>query len=393
VKIIDPRQHPLSREHPRLYQLANQGLELLRGVPSNLIPAAGGNVWLHHTEYAGRAVHLAGHLDAAITLASESYYAPSYTVLRSALEQCCLDELLLLADRYREKLVVDDSAYDQLKAEFEAGQAPWAHSVISFERQDRHVALVRSGHPVKGDDGTTVEHLSPYHPVLERHDAILEPPDLQDKLAEAFSDPERLREWARRNRSLYHRYLKWSAIVDNLELNDRLEEREGVQLAVHYQFLSAFVHATGTGYRLIDQTAALETPDAHRHMLAELALLYACSIAVIEIRSLQEFVKRRPHVEFLNGDELERFCSTVTSDAGYFWFPRIGAPSSYDFVEEANRRASDDVLGHAPSANAIAPAQIPADEVGYYRNPLKRLASMHFGAREISTGFGYMPLW
>ena len=64
MKIIDPRQHPLSREHPRLYQLANQGLELLRGVPSNLIPAAGGNVWLHHTEYAGRAVHLAGHLDA-----------------------------------------------------------------------------------------------------------------------------------------------------------------------------------------------------------------------------------------------------------------------------------------------------------------------------------------
>jgi hypothetical protein len=175
-------------------------------------------------------------------------------------------------------------------------------------------------------------------------------------------------------------------------LNDRLDEREGTQLEVHYRFLSAFVHATGTGYRLIDQTVALEPQDAHRHMLAELALLYACSIAVIELRSFHEFVRERPHVDFRNSDELERFCTMAASETEYFWFPRIGAPSGYDFVEEANRRA-DEFFGDAPVANAVTPIQIPADEVGYYRNPLKRLTSLHFGARELSTGFGYMPLW
>lgn len=393
MKILDPRHLPVSREHPRLYQFAQQGLELLRGVPSNLVPDAGGNVWLQHIEYAGRAVHLAGHLDAAVTLASESQFASSYTLLRTALEHCCLDELLLLADRYREKLDVDDSTYEKLKSEYESGTASWAQSVISFERRDRHVAMVRSGHPIKGDDGILVEQLSPYHPVIEDHDAVLGPPDLQLQVAEAFSDPEQLREWARRNTSLYHRYLKWSAIVDNLELNGRLDEREGVQLAVHYQFLSAFVHATGTGYRLIDQTVALETPDAHRHMLAELALLYVCSVAVIEIRAFCEFVNRRPHIQFRNEDELDLFCFTATSETRYFWFPRIGAPSGYDRVEEANRRANDGGVGHPPFVSALPPDQIPADEVGYHRNPLKRLASLHFGAREITTGFGYGPLW
>jgi hypothetical protein len=62
-------------------------------------------------------------------------------------------------------------------------------------------------------------------------------------------------------------------------------------------------------------------------------------------------------------------------------------------VEEAIRRASDEGLEHAPFTNAIPPDQIPANEVGFYRNPLKRLASRHFGARELTTEFGYGPLW
>lgn len=368
-------------------------IELLRSVPSELTSAEGGNVWLHHIEYAGRAVRLADHLDAALLLAAKSCFAASYAVLRTALEHSCLDELLLLADRYRERLIVDDSTYQQLKTEYESGQASWAPSVVSFERQGKYVALVRTGHHIANPDGTVVEHISPYHPVIDRHDAMLGPPDLQEHVAEAFSEPQQLREWAQGNSSLYHRYLKWSAIVDNLEVNDRLGEREGVQLGVHYQFLSAFVHATSTGYRLIDQTAGLETQDSHLHVLGELTLLYACSIAITEIRSLLEFVSRRDHIRFRNDHELKNATDIISSETSYFWFPRIGGPIGYDFVEEANRRADDEGRGTTPFTDAIPPDQISPDEVRYYRNPLKRLTSLHFGAREITTGLGYGPLW
>jgi hypothetical protein len=217
---------------------------------------------------------------------------------------------------------------------------------------------------------------------------------VQDKVAEAFSEPEELREWARRNRGLHERYLRWSAILDNLELNSRLSPMEASQLAVHYRFLSAFTHATGTGYQTINRQRG--HPGFGRksdHLLGELILLYVCAISVCEMRAFLAFVDARPKLRLSSRDAFEERCRWVASMTSYLWFPRIGSPTAYDYFEEANRRAFDGGKATLPLSGALRPEQIAAADVGYYRDPLKRLLHLHQGGNELVTGFGYRPLW
>jgi hypothetical protein len=44
-----------------------------------------------------------------------------------------VDELLLLADRYRETIPADVAAYRQLEAEWQRGEADWAESVVELK--------------------------------------------------------------------------------------------------------------------------------------------------------------------------------------------------------------------------------------------------------------------
>jgi hypothetical protein len=229
------RRRSLGEEHPELYSDAAGAIVLLRGVSGNLGSIDGASVWSHHLEFAERASQLADHLDAALELAP-GHVASAFALLRTAMEHACVDELLLLADRYREYTRVDEATFAVLQAEFEAGEADWTRNVVAFDRTRNGGSLVRTGHPVVDTDGNTVEQLSPYYPVLEHHDAILGPPASQSDLAEPFSDPDRLREWARRNRGLHQNYLQWRAIGDNLVLNGRFGFQRGVTVASKCQF-------------------------------------------------------------------------------------------------------------------------------------------------------------
>ena len=384
---------PLVDEHPELVGAATALTRSLATMDGALGSIDGASAWLHHTEYATRAGDLADHLESVIQLAASDRYASAFALLRTALEHSCVDELLLLADRYRDEVKADDASCTALEAEYQAG-ASWASNVVVFQRTKRGVALIRVGHDVKNDDGEVVEQLSPYYPVVNDHDAILGPPDAQADLAEAFSDPDQLRAWARQNRGLYDRYLRWSAIVDNLVLNGRLSDSDAIRIQVHYRYLSAFTHATGTGYKAINRQRG--HPGFGRradHLLGELVLLYVCAVALTELRSFQEFVDRRPRLRIENRDELDALVRGAESTTAYFWFPRLGAPTGFDFFDEANRRAHSDRPGTFRSADSLHPDQIPADEVGYYRDPLGRLERLHTGGHEIATVFGFRALW
>jgi hypothetical protein len=236
--------------------------------------------------------------------------------------------------------------------------------------------------------------LSPYYPVIQAHDALLGPPESQDDVAEAFTDPEELRAWAKSNRSLYNNYLRWSSIIDNLELNSLLGPRQVSQLQAHYRFLSVFTHATGTGYKIVNQQqGALSRRGKSDHMLGELVLLYVCSLAVCELRAFIEFVDARSGLNLEGRHRLEDTAQHLASTASYLWFPRIGEPTDLDRFDEANRRAFDSALGRPRLTGVLLPEQIPPDEVGYYRDPLKRLVRLHQGESEMTTGFFYRPLW
>ena len=135
---------------------------------------------------------------------------------RVGFEHQCLDELLLLADRYRGDRIVDDAKFEAWKTEYDARVEEWTETVVSFDRTKKQVRMVRTGYPIKNESGVVVEHLSPYYLAMRHHNAILGPEAVQEYLTPAFSEPNHLIDWAKRNRWWYDRYLKWSSIVDNL---------------------------------------------------------------------------------------------------------------------------------------------------------------------------------
>jgi hypothetical protein len=190
----------LHEEHPELYRAAGVMVRHLRSVNSALGSVDGASVWMQHMEFAERTAALASHLEGAIGLAASGHIASAFAVTRVGLEHQCLDELLLLADRYREDRKVDDATFEAWRAEYEARLDEWTETVVSFDRSRKLVRMVRTGHPIRDDDGVVVEQLSPYYPAMRYHNAILGPPAIQEHLTPSFAEPEHLVDWATRNR-------------------------------------------------------------------------------------------------------------------------------------------------------------------------------------------------
>jgi hypothetical protein len=92
----------LRREHPTLTRHVEDVLDGLATWSAEVRAAPGGSVWLHHTEFAERTEHLAGHLAAVLDLAESGRFASAMSVARTALEHHVIDRLLLLADSYVE---------------------------------------------------------------------------------------------------------------------------------------------------------------------------------------------------------------------------------------------------------------------------------------------------
>jgi hypothetical protein len=208
---------------------------------------------------------------------------------------------------------------------------------------------------------------------------------------------DQLEEHAQRNAMLHSRYLKWEAILRNLVLNDLIAEEHWAQLEVHYRWLSAFAHATQTGYDLIERECGHPSwgKRGRSHLLGELALLYAATFAVDELQWFCEFVDKRAHmIELSNRTAIDRSISQVRALTGYFWWPG-SSPDDFDRVTEANHRAwkayqpgEGDGWPSPPDPASLADA-----DIGYYVDPYDRLKRMHEGFNEITTGLGYSPPW
>ena len=83
-----------------------------------------------------------------------------------------------------------------------------------------------------------------------------------------------------RSAGIWNQFLTWSAIRDNLVLNDFYTEREVGRLQAHYAFLSAFGHPSDSGYRMVDHQGG------RCHFCTELVVLYMGTLAVIEMVAL-----------------------------------------------------------------------------------------------------------
>jgi hypothetical protein len=385
------RLERLSAEHPTLASLASSLLPVLDGWTGELQVADGASAWMHHNDFAERTEHLAGHLTAAITLADDGQFASSMVVTRTALEHHVIDRLLLLADRYIEIVRPEDpSLLDQWDADWVDKSEPWTRDVISVERvrNGRAMRLVRSGHSVRDGAGNEEERISPYWVALQHYDAFVGHPHAQAHTVRPFDDIDHRVEWATRNQALYGAFLRWSSLCSNLQLNDLVSDADLVQLQVHYSFLSAFTHATSSGYH-IDRRSMPGGPSAS-HVLGELALLYATAIAIAQIDTWVTYARRRLHLLTAPRDEVLATVDRARDVIGYFWFLG-GEPQAFDRYQEANRRAHPRLLsGERPTTR---PEDLDAHDIGYYANPFERVRRMHAGEQEMTTGFSFAPMW
>jgi hypothetical protein len=357
-----------------------------------VVATPGSNTWLHHAEFAERTEQLAGHLNAILRLAEESRFASAMVIARTALEHHLIDRLLLLADRYVEIVRPQEPAdIEQWERDWAAKTEPWTQDVAQVERVrgGKALRLVRLGHSVRDSNGIEQENISPYWVALDQHDAFLGRPATQLNLARPFDDPDESVKSARRNQAIYEAFLKWGSLRSNLELSDLTSPFDLLQLEVHYTFLSAFTHATKSGYELDRRSALPNSPNA-MHVFSELALLYVAVIAVAQIDTWVAYMKRRPQLLMKPSRAVLDRADRARAIIGYFWFLG-GDPQSFDFYQEANRRARPVLL--SGSAPTVMPDLLHPSEVSYYANPFDRLRRLHVGEREIATGFAFAPMW
>lgn len=385
------RLQPLTVEHPTLAGLASSLVTVLERWTGEVRIAEGASAWMHHGQFAERTERLAGHLAAIVALAEEGRFASSMSVTRTALEHHVVDRLLLLADRYVEIVRPEDPALiDKWEADWSAKTEPWTRDVASIERvrNGRALRLVRLGHKVRDDAGEEREQISPYWPALENYDAFIGHPDVQRHVVQPFDDFDDRVEWASRNQGLYGAFLRWGSLCSNLRLNSLASDAELVQVQVHYAFLSAFTHATNSGYEL-DRRPGPGSPST-AHVFSELALLYVIALAVAQIDAWTAYAERRPHSLLRPGLDILGVADRSRKTISYFWF-LVGEPQEFDRYQEANHRAQPKVLsGGAPE---IAPEALAPADIAYYGNPFERLARMHTREQEMTTGFAFAPAW
>ncbi|HEX3623427.1 MAG TPA: hypothetical protein VHT97_14025, partial [Acidimicrobiales bacterium] len=194
-------------------------------------------------------------------------------------------------------------------------------------------------------------------------------------------------DWASRNQALYGALLRWRSLCGNLRLNDLASDADLVQLQVHHAFLSAFTHATSSGHE-VERRARPGSPSA-RHLLGELALLYVIAIAIVQTDAWVAYAKRRPQLLLTPRRDILSAVDRGREVISYLWF-LVGEPQEFDRYQEANRRAHPLPSGHAP---AVRPDELDSSEISYDGNPIDRLARMHTGEREVTTGFAFAAAW
>ncbi len=381
---------PLEREHPILLASVVDVLAELRGFRARLRP--GRVAHRQHEEFAERALSLEMYLSSALHLAGEDQYLPAFAVLRAALEHHLTDRLLFVGRRYKRVLTgISRETYEQWRAEWKRSEA-WTEDIVKLEWRDGTVIIVRSGlHPETGTRRRARRTLSIYYFILQDFDPFVGRPEEQRYLARGFTPLEQHDRHAREQQRLYGESLRLNGIKSNLSYN-RLCSAETLRRfeVQHFRFLSAFVHPVPAGHDLVYGRNRPTGAPRYDHYSSELVLLYANKLAAEKLKYLKRMAGRTPRVRLEGWSNAATRIAAADTAAAHLWFPG-DRPHVFDYVEEANSRG----MRHGrlvPRDRRPTPSQLRADQVRYYRNPLRRLIRMHMSFQEM-TGFGYVSPW
>lgn len=98
--------------------------------------------------------------------------------------------------------------------------------------------------------------------------------------------------------------------------------RLGVQVDVHYAFLSAFAHPTQRGYDLLYGSNVPNRMGQRDHYGEELVLLYLIAVAAAELEAFGRMSRRKPTLPMLDWEVVEREVAEARLATEYFRFCR-----------------------------------------------------------------------
>jgi hypothetical protein len=311
-------------------------------------------------------------------------------LLRTGLEQCVIDWLLLLGKMLVQRYAgVDETTWQEWQADRAAG-AEWTKTIRDWSRTKKgDVRIVREGMFSEPDkDGKRLQ-VSIYYFLLDQYQPTMGPPSAARVDDWAITRDE-LRHWACENEAIWRAYLTWSSLLANLRENDLVDDVDAGRLAAHYRFLSGFAHpvvyqrdsAYGRG-------AGLGWP-RYDHYSSELVLLYAITLGTLEVRNFLASLKRRAELTVTDRGSVDEALVQAESTTSHFWF--LGTkPHAYDLWKAHNEacfRAVRDDGSAAPP-----PAEPEPEDVPYPTDPFRRLIAIHASAHEMMTGLVYVSPW
>ena len=338
-----------------------------------------------------RAARLHGHLDSAGILLERRRYPSALALARAGFEHALTDRLLLTAKRRRVRYEVEESEFNRLQ-EAVADRLAGTEDISRLwqPKNKREIVIERDAMQLRMEDGQlTGDFISPYFAVLMHYDPTTgRPSDVDDRLA-IHGTAEDQRAAAKRAQVYWNQYLTWSAIVENLLLNDFYSRRDVGRLQAHYAFLSAFAHPTEYGYNRVDHQG---NPC---HFCTELTILYMGTFAAIELDALLEHCARRMSPE--DAEPYRKMVADFNAVSAHLWFPP-GEPTILDRHLVVLQLQMREMLENGSSRIAfgrpiVDPVSLTDEQIPYNPDPLGRLIQLHQSQGEISTGLIYTSPW
>jgi hypothetical protein len=230
------------------------------------------------------------------------------------------------------------------------------------------VELFREG--LKSGDGSG-QIVSVFYFLLDEFSPWIGPPNAQLLVEDGLVSLDDRVERAEANRGLYHQYLSWGAIKDNLVANSLATERQIQRHDVHYRFLSAFVHPIANLNRsLYGRNRPWPSYD---HYSSELGLLYANVLSAHELENFAVMARRPPSVVLDDWTRTAAEVREAKAMTNHLWLFE-DSPHAYDRFSVPNERA---FALSGSDAIAVRPEDLPSEEITYYNNPLTRLIGQH----------------
>lgn len=369
----------LENEHPGLVSGTVELIATLEAAPSVF------GAWALDYRWTQRSARLAGHLESIGVLLEQAQYPSAFSLVRTAFEHAFIDRLLLNAKKRRVRHENVDAHEEKRLRELMAGDVPGLTGIHKVTRYGKAIEIERDAQRLMDATGrVTSTVVSPYFEALEYHDPLAgRKSDLADRVA-IHGTAEQQRESSERSAGIWNQFLTWSAIRDNLVLNDFYTEREAGRLQAHYGFLSAFGHPSDSGYRMVDHQGG------RCHFCTELAVLYMGTLAAIEMVALVAHCA--PKMDALEVERYRNMIAGVHRASAHLWFPP-GEPTEWDRHQVVLQMHAENI-GTAPFGRPMVdPESLTDEQIPYYADPLKRLIALHHSTNEIVTGLAWQSPW